>query len=136
MPLQGVEQSPEKLLITNCKFATSINIRNSRLHNTFMYSYRKNVATQRKGIQPPVCCSMQCTPCEESNNGIPFLPSCTSMCVLLNLQMTTMSTRTESFKFLEQTNSRSRVLNTTIYLYVSLKADQQYHRSFRSLKLC
>jgi hypothetical protein len=62
MPLQGVEQSPEKLLITNCKFATTINIRNSRLHNTFMYSYRKNVATQRKGIQPHVCCSMQCTP--------------------------------------------------------------------------
>jgi hypothetical protein len=133
MPLQGVEQSPEKLLITNCKFATSeivdfttlscIPIERMLLHKEREYNHM---------------CVVRCNapPYEESNNGIPFLPSCTSMCVLLNLQMTTMSTRTGSFRFLQQINNRSRGLNTTIYLYVFLKADQQYHRSFTSLKLC
>lgn len=65
----------------------------------------------------------------------PF-PSCTSMCVLLNLQITATPTRTGSFKSLEQIIGRSGGAPMLLFIYTYPdRRPGQYPRSFPSTNL-
>lgn len=135
--VQPISWKAKNLLITNCKFATSINSKNSRLHNTFMYSYRKNVDTQRKGIHPPAWCSMQCTPParRETTVSLSFLPAPPCVCCLIyKLQQR------------QQELGASNLLNKSmvgveglqcccLFIHIPDRRPGQYPRSFPSTNL-
>lgn len=133
--VQPISWKAENLLITNCRFATSSNSKISRLHNTLMYSYRKNVATQRKGIQqPPVWCSMQCTPLARRATTV-FLSFLPAPPCIYKLQQR------------QQELGASNLLNKSmvgveglqcccLFIHIPNRRPGQYPRSFPLSKLC